>query len=410
MVNFLFRHYYLGGANYFIPDCFGFNQDFNYYPMDNSYYENYTKKNNSVITGGGSNDIMNITNFIVKKSNKVNIRDEHTLNKVAEDGQELPIAKIDGRSKEPEILKMAKTSGKTECLNGSKTCSPPDILSVVGYFVDKHSKKEYKKPRTNEQKLEEAKKILDCPTEACVLTNDKFLNTVVRDHVISIGEIKETLDLFFKPVGDISNHPEEGSRSESMAINIHFWAKQHPEFCFITIPPENKFNKFGRIGLKELVQHPTLSSHNLVKNIELHPQYTKYGTIFNNVLDDLNGSGHATVLFIDISSKTDPWTIEFYNSHGSIPENHITTWMERTRNVLENYRFNKYGNNQVKSIIATTINSQNNSIECGLHAMFYLKCRIEGVPYGFFRKNIIPAEAMIHFRKHVYRNKEYDIN
>jgi hypothetical protein len=262
---------------------------------------------------------------------------------------------------------------------------------------------------SNKKNLESAKELLECDTEACVLTHPEFVNAVTRENIISVKYIKELLDIFFKPPGDISNNPQNGSPGMSIARVLKHWSNLFPDFCpLITVLKEGN----NIVDIRDLPLTDYLSSYNLMVGLETAPQFKRYGFVLNNQLDNIE-MGHAVSIFIDISE--DPvtggaWTIEFYNSHGTQPEPYIARWMTRNANLLKIYRNDKYGNDNVKSVIASNIVHQGNSVECGLFALFYIKCRLEGIPYTFFRENIIPSEAMIQFRKHVYRDWKYQIH
>ncbi|MHB8736931.1 MAG: Ulp1 family isopeptidase, partial [Terriglobales bacterium] len=61
------------------------------------------------------------------------------------------------------------------------------------------------------------------------------------------------------------------------------------------------------------------------------------------------------------------------------------------------------GSVKVESVPVTSMPHQNLDTECGLYALYYIRRRLEGVPYTFFEKQRIPDEAMTEFRKHVFR-------
>jgi hypothetical protein len=338
---------------------------------------------------------------------------------LGENDPELP--KVDGRKKDHPILAYAKTSGKSECLNGDDVCSPPEVLSIVSYFVKKSVEQEcdgkkncdykfHEGKDSNKKNLESAKELLECDTEACVLTHPEFLKEVASlDNAINVNFIKDVLDVFFKPPGDISNHPQLGSSSASIAKVLKYWSTIFPDFC--PIIPATKPDGQTIVDIKDMPLSKLMASFNLISSIEHNPQFKKYGFVMNNQLDSIR-MGHAVAMYMDISE--DPvdggaWTIEFYNSHGTQPEEYIAEYLTRTANILKIYRNDKFGNDNVKPIIVSNIVTQGTSVECGLHALFYIKCRLEGVPYKWFREHLAPAEAMIQWRKHVYRDAKYQI-
>ena len=367
--------------------------------------------NGPIITGGIGRISGGGYNIPEMKSRTVN----ENVGKESVSVIDVTLPKVDGRKKDHSILKYAKTSGKSECLNGDGTCSPSEMLSIVSYFVKKKTEqnpklkaKYHEGKGSAEKNLESAKKILKCDTESCVLTNREFLSLVTNENMVSVKDIKEVLDKFFKPPGDTSNNPQTGSSSTSIAHVLKHWSTLFKDFCPI-IPILQNVNII--VDIRDLPTKEMMGSFNLIKSIELHPQFKRYGFVLNNQIDNIE-MGHAVVLFIDITEHPEDggaWTIEFYNSHGTTPEKYIAQWMTKTANLLKIYRQDKYGNDNVKSIVVSNIVTQGNSYECALHSLFYIKCRLEGVPYQFFRKNIAPSDAMIQFRKHVFRDHKYQI-
>jgi hypothetical protein len=390
-----------------------------FYNYDNSTQVNVTAGSND---SDDRKDDNNISNFIVKKTKTFNASMGVPANlsgapaNLSGDSKGPPLPKIDGRKKDHKILELTKLNSKNECLDTkSKICSPDDVLSIVSYFVKKKTNKnkdikdllDESKPKTAEQNLETAKKILDCPTEACVLTHPDFVASVTKENVMSKADIKITLDEFFKPVGDISNNPQVGSYPDSMVRVVKYWELDHPEFLAFYLK-DNHSPHLSTADIKDLLLERHFSTYNLIKIIELYPQYKKFGILLQNQIDNLRG-GHATCLYIDMTSDSGKWTVEWFQSHGTPPEPYISEWIEKIVNALKEYRYNKHKNDNVKAVIVNNMVQQGSSIECGLYSMFYLRLRLLDTPYTWFRKNIIPASAMIQFRKMVYRNKDYDI-
>jgi hypothetical protein len=122
-------------------------------------------------------------------------------------------------------------------------------------------------------------------------------------------------------------------------------------------------------------------------------------------------------IFVDMRGPE--WTIEFFNSAGDSPEDSIIQWMGRTKNYLDlfiedhnNQNYNNQNANTykltttqpVKLVIAASVSHQESSTECGLYTLFYIRSRLEYVPYSRFLEDAeIPDESMIEFRKHCFR-------
>ena len=89
--------------------------------------------NGPIITGGLGRISGGGYNIPEMKSRTVN----ENVGKESISVIDVTLPKVDGRKKDHSILKYAKTSGKSECLNGDGTCSPSEMLSIVSYFVKK---------------------------------------------------------------------------------------------------------------------------------------------------------------------------------------------------------------------------------------------------------------------------------
>lgn len=374
-------------------------------------------------------------------------------------GKDLPMPKVDGRRKDDPILALAKTTAN-ECSDETRECMSAPLRSVLSYYV---TKEVGKKKRSFREDLEEAQALLGCDSEVCVLTNDRFIGTVVRDNMMSTDSLRKQVDALYKPPGDISNHPQMGGAWSSIMQNLFRWTETHDDFLVIAMR-DRKTGAFTRVDIHDLRFEPEVAPAHIVESLDVRPGKCRFGTVFNNVTDRTEGVEHAVALFVDCSGRvykdpvvvggaagkrastrqkrgarkeagakdpnapessdgsddesevvgsvvngSGPWTIEFFNSHGTHPEKAISEWMEKLRILLSAYRRDKEGRDDVRTVVASNIQHQGTSIECSLYAQFYIKCRLEGVPHTFFRKTSIPAQAMIQFRKHVFRDGMYTI-
>lgn len=372
-------------------------------------------------------------------------------------GKDLPMPKVDGRRKDDPILALAKTTAN-ECSDETRECMSAPLRSVLSYYV---TKEVGKKKRSFREDLEEAQALLGCESEVCVLTNDRFIGTVLRDNLMSADALRKQVDALYKPPGDVSNHPQMGGAWSSIMQNLFRWTETHDDFLVIAMR-DHKTGALTRVDIHDLRFEPEVAPAHIVESLDIRPGKCRFGTVFNNVTDRTEGVEHAVALFVDCSGRvykdpvvvggaagkkastrqkradakkganagdkgvasdesddeseapsvvngSGPWTIEFFNSHGTHPEKAISEWMEKLRILLSAYRREKEGRDDVRTVVASNIQHQGTSIECSLYAQFYIKCRLEGVPHTFFRKTSIPAQAMIQFRKHVFRDGMYTI-
>ena len=61
------------------------------------------------------------------------------------------------------------------------------------------------------------------------------------------------------------------------------------------------------------------------------------------------------------------------------------------------------GRGDVVTVPVTDMDHQESQTECGLYALYYIRRRLEGVPYAFFFEQLVPDAAMTAFRAHVFR-------
>ena len=306
-------------------------------------------------------------------------------------------AHVDGRKKDDPILALANTTSG-ECLNPSKDCMPNALKAVVSYFAETNTKGNSKDGFKSD--LKNVMSLLKCKTETCVLTHPKFVEKVVhRDNIIPMNVLSMLIDKTYKPPGDISNQPKMGGMWPSIMRNLFSFTEIYHDFSVIAIKGPNGLQ---RVDIHDLTFNPDVAPALLISMLD-NTQKRRFGTIFNNVTDRTEGVEHAVSLFIDCRDNIDEWTVEYFNSHGTQPEKAIAEWMRKAQIILTNYRKLTGGVGGVR-IVSNNIQQQGNSIECSLYAQFFLKCRLENVPYDFFKKTVIPAETMIQFRKHMFRD------
>ena len=149
--------------------------------------------------------------------------------------------------------------------------------------------------------------------------------------------------------------------------------------------------------------------------------------------DVSSGPGkHWVSVFVDCRpSLGNPWTVEYFNSTGNAPCKDVIRWMEETRESLEAYRRmcctsgtasdavhsgipdsmeggkvdpNSIDLRKVISVPVSSVSHQKSDTECGVYSLFFIRKRLVGTPYTFFKDYKIPDEEMIKFRKFVFRD------
>jgi hypothetical protein len=297
-----------------------------------------------------------------------------------------------------EIILLTNTT-ESECVNNSCVCSSKPILEGIKKYIYSTSDSE-KKDNINELSnekndesnnikiIEDAKKILNCDTESCVL--NKLKSTDVLSKYIIDRELKTKFKV-------------KGPRNTSELLNNHhiddtlmLWAREFPHFypCpFSMIDFEKTHNKFGTINLADLLNGSetyTDPEYGLKKG-----PFTSFGCVLNTDVSTGRGK-HWICVFVDMRPKQ-MWTIEFFNSSGNAPISTITKWMERQRaNLLP---FHK-----VDTVPSTNILHQTDDFSCGSYALYYIRSRLDCIPYSYFLKNRIEDEQAVKFRTHLFRN------
>jgi hypothetical protein len=142
-------------------------------------------------------------------------------------------------------------------------------------------------------------------------------------------------------------------------------------------------------------------------------KYDCAGCIINT--DTYQGAGkHWMALFAD--TRTDPCTVEFFNSSGNSPAPEWISWMVKTRDGIIHmmeHRGTKV-NAEVKKV--TNIRHQQSKTECGLYSLFYVWARLHDVPIEYFMNTPIPDQLMFEFRQHLFSDsrrvkiKKFDWN
>lgn len=106
------------------------------------------------------------------------------------------------------------------------------------------------------------------------------------------------------------------------------------------------------------------------------------------------------------SDNAATWTVEYFNSSGRPAHPNVTRWMARARLALAEARAQdaaQYGTGAVESVRVSQIQHQRSQTECGLYALYYIRCRLDGTPYSRFARGAVSDSLMREFRQHVFR-------
>jgi hypothetical protein len=225
-----------------------------------------------------------------------------------------------------------------------------------------------------------AKKVLNCDSEKCILSKPEFQNkrgvNETQTELFTNFKIKGPTDVKLLSNKDIDKILEQ--------FRVKFPFFYHCEFA---MSDWDKYNS-------------------QLKSVSLVDIYAKNFKVFGFVWNtDLHTGGGihwiATVVDFRDSNRI---TMEFYNSSGNPPCMSMMSWFEKEKCKLEDYLMTNKINTVVEYIKVTSIRHQDTRTECGVYALYYIYCRLAGVPYDHFCKNIVHDFAMFKFRHMIFED------
>lgn len=278
--------------------------------------------------------------------------------------------------------------------NGGVCSSKKVIAAITDFIIEKVG--DNPPPASPDKIVNIAANILGCDSESCVITNPEFRKFAISEGKLNKNDIVEELDKNFKAAGPRNN--------VGLLSNINIdetlikWARSFLEFfpCpFAMMDFDKNGDLFGSINLLDVLDGK--ETIDLGRNFggTVKRQATCFGCVLNT--DVSSGPGkHWVAVFVDC--RESQWTIEYFNSAGNPPPNPVVRWMAKQKAILS------ARNSNVSTISVTQIDHQESKTECGLYALYYIRSRIEKIPYTFFFDQKIPDDAMTYFRTHVFRN------
>jgi hypothetical protein len=121
-----------------------------------------------------------------------------------------------------------------------------------------------------------------------------------------------------------------------------------------------------------------------------------FGVVMNT--DVRTGGGiHWFSLFCDF--RTNPCTVEYFNSSGNKPVKQIQDWLIKTEENL------KSAGHNAKVVILSGNSMQKSETECGLYSLYYIWNRINEVPAQNFQVAKVPDSMMYAFRKQCFKTR-----
>lgn len=249
-------------------------------------------------------------------------------------------------------------------------CSP-DV--VVDKLKDKF------KIEKDDELLDTLKDKFKCDTEICILEQPEIKNEI-GDHEVSSLIVES-----FKPDGP-RDTTQWLSNVEIDAV-LDQMEKKYTHKKFLHIP-------FQMIDFESTGSE--LARLDWSKKYE--EGYRCFGTVLNT--DTSKGMGqHWFAIFSDFSDDSNTFTIEYFNSSGSLPMNQVATWMKKAKHEWQAV----FDNKKIEDVISSRIVNQLDDFSCGAYSLYYIISRLDGTPHEYFKHNAIGDHNMVEFRKYLFR-------
>ena len=251
--------------------------------------------------------------------------------------------------------------------------------------------------------------VLGCTTESCILAHPAFREFVAAHAADGPGApkveaVEADLRTRFKPAGP-RDSTQLLSNYDIDAVLQQWAATAFPRFfnyAFSMIDFEETGGPLARADVAGILQGRETQSLGPVGPVRR--VCDTFACVLNTDVSTGRGK-HWVSVFGDC--RGGHWTVEYFNSAGNPPPKEVTRWLEATTARLVSHRAANpavHGAGPVTPVVLTDVRHQNSSTECGNYALYYIRRRLEGAPPSTFQTDHIPDDAMIEFRKHLFRS------
>ena len=230
--------------------------------------------------------------------------------------------------------------------------------------------------------------LLDCSSEYCILNNKTVQNKLGKE---TVEEEKNRFKVFgprFKNIGTDGEKHAYRTLLDWSEVFEFFYPLRHMFIC--------------------------KNEQKIIKSDEIMEIVDKYYPDIRVIAADItieleiegNCAWHAVVLLIDLrEGKNEEWTVEFFDSTGFPPDERLSYLMEDLLMDLKKFKKRKKYNGSVSSVVVSgRLRHQLTSAECGMHALIYIRRRLEGISYKMFSKYKIPDKFAKEFRRDIFIN------
>jgi|LakMenEpi03Aug12_release.lakeMendotaPanAssembly.Ray.scaffolds.fasta_scaffold02653_10 hypothetical protein len=273
------------------------------------------------------------------------------------------------------------------CVNpsedGSSLCSTGPNKQAILDYVDKNNVNINNSDESDESDiLEIAKQLTKCNDEKCVI-----------ERVLPRHDAKNAISSTFKHKGPrdvvrrLSNFDIDGVLSQWCLTNPNFY-----NWGFNMIDFDREGASLAKYSILDILDGN--ASLNLGKYGGIIKRPCNIAACVVNT-DKYSGGGiHWFAVLCDC--RTEPYSVEYFNSSGNPPRSQIVNWMERTAALL------KQTGKQVVQKTNTGLRHQFGNSECGLYSLFFIRHRLDGNPYDSFLEYAYKDNIMTEFRKYCF--------
>lgn len=250
---------------------------------------------------------------------------------------------------------------------------------------------------------------LGCGSESCVLANPRFRRFAAAKGVDRA--VEADLRRRFKP---------EGPRNSTRLLNnfnidgvLQQWAAAHERFFnipFCMMDFERAGGSLARVDVGGILDGSEAQDLGPAGGRVRRPCDT-FACVLNTDVSSGRGK-HWVAVFGDCRGAV--WSVEYFNSAGNPPPPPVVRWLEAAATRLAERRLEGGGppgsvverpsDGRVETVVLTNTRHQDSQTECGNYALYFIRRRLEGDPPEAFRGQRIPDEAMVEFRRRLFRD------
>jgi len=277
-----------------------------------------------------------------------------------------------------DVLKIDDSLCVIPSNDGSSLCSTGDTKQAIIDFISKKNDNSVDIIEI----LDTAKQLTKCDDEKCVI-----------ERVLPKHDAKDAISSTFKHKGPrdvvkrLSNYDIDGVLSQWCLTNPNFY-----NWGFNMIDFDREGASLAKYSMLDILKGN--ASLNLGKYGGVIKRPCNIAACVVNT-DKYSGGGiHWFAVLCDC--RTEPYSVEYFNSSGNPPRFQIVDWMERTAALL------KQTGKQVVQKTNTGSRHQYGNSECGLYSLFFIRHRLDGNPYDSFLEYAYKDNIMTEFRKYCF--------